>query len=242
MKLGLLACDFVPDELRDRFDDYPLMFAAALAGAGGEVEWQVYRAYAGELPAAANACDAYLITGSRAGAYDGQPWIAALESFVRDLVRQHVPLVGICFGHQLIAQALGGTVEKSPLGWGIGIHTYNTDRAAPWMRPSLPRFTVPVCHQDQVVALPGGAERLASSNHCENFLVQFNDTTLGIQGHPEFTHAYIGVLIDSRGDRLGAETGAAARASLSRDADNTVIMTWIANFLGLQPQAAAEHE
>ena len=65
-----------------------------------------------------------------------------------------------------ISQALGGTVEKSPRGWGIGVHTYDTDRAAPWMRPVLPRFTVPVCHQDQVVGLPGGADRLASSDHC----------------------------------------------------------------------------
>lgn len=242
MKLGLLACDFVPDELRDRFEDYPAMFAAAIAGAGVEVEWQVYRAYTGELPAAAQACDAYLITGSRAGAYDGEPWIAALESCVRDLVRQRVPLVGICFGHQLIAQALGGTVEQSPLGWGIGIHTYNTGIPAPWMRPPLPRFTVPVCHRDQVVALPDGAERLARSDHCENFLVQFNDTTMGIQGHPEFTRAYIGVLVELREDRLGAETGAAARASLSRDGDNIAIMTWIANFLGLQPAAATTHE
>lgn len=239
MKLGLLACDFVPDELRDRFEDYPRMFAAAIATAGVDVEWQVYRAYAEELPAAADACDAYLVTGSRAGTYDELDWIAALESFVRELVRQRVPLVGVCFGHQLIAQALGGTVAKSPLGWGIGIHTYHTDSAAPWMRPPLPRFTVPVCHQDQVVALPGGAERLASSDHCENFLVQFNDTTMGIQGHPEFTRAYISVLVDQREDRLGARIGAAARASLSRDADNVAIMTWIANFLTLPPPTPA---
>jgi len=242
MKLGLLACDFVPDQLRDRFEDYPVMFAAAIASTGIEVEWQVYRAYAGELPAGTKACDAYLITGSRAGTYDGEPWIAALESFVRDLVRQRVPLVGICFGHQLIAQALGGTVEKSPRGWGIGVHTYNTDRAAPWMRPALPRFTVPVCHQDQVVGLPGGADRLASSEHCENFLVQFNTTTMGIQGHPEFTPAYIGVLVDQREERLAAETSAAARASLSREPDNTAIMTWIVNFLGLAPRPPAAHE
>lgn len=233
MKLGLLACDFMPDELTDRFEDYPQMFAAAIASAGATVQWQVYRAYAGELPAAANACDAWLVTGSRAGAYDGHAWIGGLEAFVREIVSEAIPLVGICFGHQLIAQALGGTVEKSARGWGIGIHTYDTSTAAPWMRPPLPRFTVPVCHQDQVVALPGGARRLASSDHCENFLVQFNDTTIGIQGHPEFTHAYIAVLVGQRADRLDAQTGAAARASLSRDADNTAIMNWIANFLGL---------
>jgi len=209
------------------------MFAAAVASAGVDVEWRVYRAYAGELPSRLDDCDGYIMTGSRAGAYDDEPWIAALEDFVRRLGASSQRLVGICFGHQLIAQALGGAVEKSERGWGIGIHVYDTRGAVPWMDPALSRFTVPVCHQDQVMALPDGALRLASSDHCENFVIQFNDTMMGIQGHPEFTRDYVDVLLDLREIRIAPDTVAAARESLGRSHDNVTIMQWIANFLAL---------
>jgi GMP synthase-like glutamine amidotransferase len=232
-RLGLLACDFVPDELRDRFEDYPVMFAEAIASTGTNVELQTYRVYQGELPQHTDECDAYLISGARAGAYDGDAWIAALEVFIRALAASERPLVGVCFGHQVIAQALGGKVEKSPRGWGIGVNTYEADQPAPWMNPALPQFTVPVCHQDQVVQLPAGARRLAHSDQCENFLLQFNDTMMGIQGHPEFTRAYVGVLIDLRANLLAPETLAAARASLDQRGDNVAIMHWITNFLEL---------
>tara|TARA_R110002096_G_scaffold17266_28_gene59893 strand:+ start:1095 stop:1802 length:708 start_codon:yes stop_codon:yes gene_type:complete len=233
-RLGLLACDFVPDELRDRFEDYPVMFAEAVACTGSNVEWRTYRVYQGELPWRADECDAYIISGSRAGAYDGEAWIAALEAFIRELAASDRRLVGVCFGHQVVAQALGGTVEKSPRGWGIGIHTYDANEAAAWMTPAMTQFTVPVCHQDQVVRLPEGTRRLASSAHCENFLLQFNETMMGIQGHPEFTSAYVDVLIDLREQLLTPATLAAARASLDRSADNVAIMHWITNFLDLK--------
>lgn len=232
-RLGLLACDFVPDELRDRFEDYPVMFAEAIASTGANVEWRTFRVYEGELPLRPDECDAYLISGARAGAYDGHAWIAMLEAFIRELAASKRRLVGVCFGHQVIAQALGGRVEKSPRGWGIGVHTYAADQSAPWMNPALTQFTVPVCHQDQVVRLPDGARRFAHSDHCENFLLQFNDTMMGIQGHPEFTREYVDVLIDLREELLAPQTLAAARASLERQGDNVAIMHWITNFLEL---------
>lgn len=232
-RLGLLACDFVPDDLRDRFEDYPVMFAEAIASTGTNVEWQIYRVYQGELPQRPDECDAYLISGARAGTYDGDAWIAALEAFIRELAASDRRLVGVCFGHQMIAQALGGKVEKSPRGWGIGIHTYEADQPAAWMTPALTQFTVPVCHQDQVVRLPDGTRRLAHSDHCENFLLQFNETMMGIQGHPEFKRAYIDVLIGLREKLLAPETLAGARASLDQPGDNVAIMHWITNFLEL---------
>lgn len=233
-RLGLLACDFVPDELRDRFDDYPVMFAAAIASTGRDVEWQTYRVYDEQVPASIDECDGYIATGSRAGAYEDHPWIPILEQLIRGLVGSGRPLVGLCFGHQVMAQALGGSVEKSEQGWGIGVHRYETCAQAAWMDPALDVFTVPVCHQDQVMTAPGGAQVLASSPHCANFILQFNETMLGIQGHPEFDKDYIEVLLELRRELLPAPVHANAVESLSRRHDNLGIMQWIVNFLGIK--------
>ena len=235
-RLGLLACDFVPDDLRDRFEDYPVMFDAAIASADVDVEWRTYRVYDGELPDAIDECDGYITTGARSGAYDGDAWISLLEKFIRRMVGSRTPLVGICFGHQLIAQALGGEVKKWGKGWGIGIndHTIGNGIDYAWMQPTLKRFTIPVCHQDQVVSLPDGARLLASNGHCENFMVQFNDNMLGLQGHPEFHPDYIEVLLELRREIITGQVREDAVRSLTREHDNPRIMKWIANFLGVK--------
>ena len=235
-RLGLLACDFVPEELRDRFEDYPVMFASAIESASVEVQWQVYRTYAGEIPSSPDECDGYITTGSRNGAYDEQAWIAALEDFIRQLVESRQPLVGVCFGHQIIAEALGGKVEKSDRGWGIGVRRYEVLNGLQrrWLDPALAEFNVPVCHQDQVTRLPVGAQRLASSAHCENFMVLFNETMLGFQGHPEFSHDYIEVLLNLREKLVTGAVRDAAIRSLDEQGDNVKIMHWITNFLGIK--------
>ncbi|MFT4581200.1 MAG: GMP synthase-like glutamine amidotransferase [Gammaproteobacteria bacterium] len=234
-RLGLIACDVVPDELRDRFDDYPTMFEKAIASTSAKVQWQVYRAYREELPNSANECDGYIMTGSRNSAFDTEQWIRSLEQFIVGLVDGGQPLVGICFGHQVIAQALGGKVEKSDHGWGIGLRRYRTAEYPmhDWMHPPAEEFTVPVCHQDQVSELPQQAQLLASSKHCENFMVQFNESMLGFQGHPEFNKDYIHTLLDLRELTITGATRETALASLQRTGDNPTIMQWIVNFLGI---------
>jgi len=233
-RLGLLACDFVPDDLRDRFEDYPVMFAAALASTGKDVEWRTYRVYEGEVPQSAGECDGYIATGSRAGVYEGHSWIPVLEQFIRSLVGTGHPLVGLCFGHQVMAQALGGVAERSDQGWGIGLHHYQTHSSTNWMEPPMAEFTVPVCHQDQVTAVPDGARVLASSAHCANFIIEFNETMIGIQGHPEFEKTYIEVLLELRREIIPAPVHADGVESLNRSHDNLSIMQWITNFLGLK--------
>ncbi len=232
-RLGFLRCDHALGHLAERYGDYPEMFARAFAEVTDRIDWRVYDATAGELPNAVDECDGYLISGSRHGAYDALTWIAPLAEFIRRLADGGRPLVGLCFGHQIIAHALGAEVRKADQGWGIGIHAYHVDRPTAWMQPPRETFTVPVCHQDQVLSLPPGACRLASSAHCENFIVEYNPTTLGIQGHPEFERAFIAELVEWRHDSLPAQTYAAARKSLDRRHDNATVKTWILRFLGI---------
>ncbi len=232
-RLGFLLCDHVLEHFAEQFPDYPDMFAEAFGEVTTDIECQVCDITREELPPDANACDGYLISGSRHGAYDALPWIAGLETFIRDVAQNGQPMVGLCFGHQILGQALGGQVEIAPQGWGLGIREYEVLSDEPWMRPQRVRFVVPVCHQDQVIALPPGAVRLARNSHCENFIVRFTDRILGVQGHPEFSVEFMRMLVDWRKDRLPEATYLAALQSLDRAHDNRILKQWIITFLGI---------
>ena len=232
-RLGLLQCDVVPSELRDRFADYPEMFAAAFDNAGVKLEWRVYNLLNGEKPEKLSEVDGYITTGARAGVYDELDWYKSLVEVIRAIDSAKIPLVGICFGHQAIADALGGQVEMSDKGWGVGVCQYQTTASPAWMSPECPQFAVPVCHQDQVTALPAGSQLLASSDHCENFVVQFTPTSLGFQGHPEFNVDYVDTLIKLRQEILPKDIADAAKSSLETPHDNNMIIRWIAKFLNV---------
>ena len=230
-RLGLLQCDVVPEDLRDRFADYPDMFETAFANSAVDVDWRVYNVLDDQFPAAIDEVDGFITTGARAAVYDQMPWYNALAELIRTIDAAGVPLVGICFGHQAIADALGGEVINSPKGWGIGVHEYKTAGQAAWMSPAQPTFHVPACHQDQIVSLPPGSELLASNAHCENFIVQFSPSSLGVQGHPEFEPEYLDTLIELRREILPEAVASNAKASLHTPHDNITMIRWIANFL-----------
>ncbi|MGE0485559.1 MAG: type 1 glutamine amidotransferase [Gammaproteobacteria bacterium] len=231
-RLGLLLCDHVSTALGARFGDYPAMFEQAFAATGADIAWQVYDATAGELPRNTDECHGWLLSGSRHGAYEDLPWIAPLEHCLRAIVAAGRPLVGICFGHQVLAQALGGTVGLAPQGWGLGIHAYAVTRHDAFMQPALPSFRVPVCHQDQVTRLPPGARVLAASDHCPYFAVRYAPRAFGIQGHPEFSPAYLGALVESRRDNLPVEISRRAFETLTVAHDSDALKRWILHFLG----------
>lgn len=231
MKIGILQADDVNPVLQPEHGNYPQMFEKALRAVLPDCELPVYRVLDGELPATTTECDAWLITGSKFGVNDGLHWIEALSDFVRTLWAEQRPLVGICFGHQLMARALGGTVVKSDKGWGVGLSFNQVIERKPWMQPWQEELDLLVSHQDQVVVLPEEAQVLASSDFCPYYLIQYGECFLSVQGHPEFCVDYCRALMEMRRDTLPAPRLRAGRASLNAEADSQLMMQWIASFL-----------
>ena len=231
MKLGILKTDAVRPEWVPEFGEYPDMFMALLAQEDPALEFAVYDVEQGEYPADIDEVDAYLITGSKSSVYEDKAWIHRLENFVRELDRRCKKLVGICFGHQLVAQALGGRTEKSPKGWGVGLHTHRFSELPDWHDQGEPSFRVLVSHQDQVVENARGARVLASSDFCENAVCQVGDHILTFQGHPEFLSGYSREIMEFRREMIGEQAYTEGLASLACEPQSARVATWILKFL-----------
>lgn len=188
MRIGILQTGDAPEDLRTTEGDYPDMFQRLLAGRG--FEFRTWRVMDLQFPTDEEQAEGWLITGSRHGVYEDHAFIPPLEAFIRDAYNAHVPLVGICFGHQIVAQALGGRVEKHPGGWSVGPTDYRFGDEV---------LTLNAWHQDQVVQVPEGAEVIADSDFCANAALVYDDHILTVQAHPEFPDSFIDGLIRTRG-------------------------------------------
>jgi len=223
MKLAILEAGAPPPALEERFGRYPAMFEKLLG-----LEARSYDVQAGALPPDVGRHDAYLVTGSAAGVYDDLPWIPKLITFLR-AAKGRARLVGICFGHQVMAEAFGGRVEKSAKGWGVGLHAYPIVRHEGWMDP-VPLVAAPASHQDQVVAAPPDAELTASSLFTPYAGFAWPDgSAISFQFHPEMSPDFARALYESRRDRL--PNADAAIASLDGPNDSARIGEWIRRFL-----------
>jgi len=235
MKLGILQCDDVRTSLHADFGDYAAMFEALFLQVDSELELHFYRVIDGQFPQHVDECDAYICSGSKWSVNDDDLWIRQLEDFTRTLYYAKKGLVGICFGHQMIAKALGGQVEKSPRGWGVGIVHADVLVEQSWMQPKQGNIALVVCHQDQVSQLPNNGRVLMSNTFCPYSMFQVGDHFLGLQGHPEFTSRYSSALMAQRRDIIPVETINAAMDSLgpsySYQADYKLITKWILRFL-----------
>ena len=230
MRIGLLECDHVDDRYRHLSGDYSDMFTAMFA-ASPDVELVRYDVVNGELPVSPAECDGWLATGSRKSAYDDDEWIHRTSGFIRAAAATDAPFVGICFGHQLLAHALEGTVERAPAGWGAGILAVEVTQKQPWMEPFHSEARLHFMHQDQVTRLPAGGETVWSAAHCPVAAFTVGDTMLGIQAHPEFTVAYAEALLTDRTERIGGDKAGAALESLTTPTNEAVVTQWIVNFL-----------
>jgi GMP synthase-like glutamine amidotransferase len=230
MNIGLLQCGKVQDELAAKHGQYPAMFSTLLQKINPSFTWAIYDVEQGELPNNIDDCDAYLISGSHHGVYDHLPWIAPLQEFIRQLFIAQKKTIGICFGHQLVAQALGGKVIKSPKGWGVGISTSTVIQNKPWMNPARHTFNLIISHQDQVVELPSDAEILAGNEFCTFYMTQIG-SIVTIQGHPEFSTAYARSVLERRKDILTTEIYEQGLNSLTLEKDDAIIAQWMVNFI-----------
>lgn len=229
--IAILKTDSVRPEWVERFGEYPDMFQTLLRRANRHLDFTVYDVQEGEYPKSLEDHGAYLITGSKAGVYEEHLWLPPLVEFVRDLVEAEIPLIGICFGHQLVAQALGGSVGKSDKGWGVGVHRHEWRFKPEWLAMPDPDFKVLVSHQDQVHEVPSELQVLAGSDFCPIAALYKPGTVLTFQGHPEFVPEYSKTLMVSREDRIGDEALPKALASLDQGHDGDALAQVILAFL-----------
>ncbi len=219
MKIGILITGHPPENMTDggTYDKY---FARLLGDDGFTYEaWTVVD---GELPNSVEEADGWLITGSKHGAYETHDWIPPLEDFIRESYAAHRPMIGVCFGHQVIAQAMGGKVEKFKNGWSIGRTEYDIKGQ---------NFALNAWHQDQVVERPEMAEVIGSTDFCENAALLYDDRMWTIQPHPEYGHDFIEGLIKTRGKGVVPDAQLeTATAALGGSLNNADIASQMAEF------------
>ncbi len=228
MRIGLLMMGHVDPKSRHIAGDYPELFGALLEPVG--IELVRYDLDEGQFHDSTAECDGWICSPSRLSTYDDVAWLADAEELLRRIIAAEAPYVGICFGHQLLAQALGGRVEKSPAGWGVGIRTYDVVDAQPWMVPPTQQVRLIGSHQDQVVQLPADAKLVFTSDYCPNGGFSIGERAWTIQVHPEFIPPLADHLLAGRVELIGAERVAAARASLDGPLDRELVAQWIGAF------------
>lgn len=232
MDIGILQCDSVNPDLQDKFGDYPDMYGQLLSIDGYPgVTFTTYNLAKNHFPESVNDCDAWLLSGSKWSAYDVDEWITTTHQFVRELHAKRRPTIGICFGHQLICSALGGTVGKPDVGWGVGVHTIQICNHRSWMDPRRNTLSLVVSHQDQVLEPPAEAKLLASHSFCPYDMFEIGRHMLTMQGHPEYSKAYGRALMDIRRDIIGELVYQQGIDSLKKNTDSGIAAHWMLRFL-----------
>jgi GMP synthase (glutamine-hydrolysing) len=193
-------------ELAARRGDYEAWIAAGMGVAPERV--QVASAYAGDALPAPAALAGIVVTGSSAMVSHREPWSERAGAWLAHAARGGTPLLGICYGHQLLAHALGGRVDKNPRGREIG--TIEIDLAADARRDPLfeelpPRVRMQATHVESVVELPAGARLLASSARDPHQAFAWGERAWGVQFHPEFDADVIRAYLRARREPILAE-------------------------------------
>ena len=231
--LGFLETDTLYPDLLDDYRSYGNMFRRFFTSLGADLNFRFYQVQQGELPTTPGECDAYLITGSKAGVYEDLLWIPPLRNWVQQAFANGEKMIGICFGHQLLAHSLGGHAARSPKGWGIGVHTTRVVQHPVWVNDDLSHLRLIYSHRDQVEILPQGARRLLSSDFCENAGFYIGNQVLSFQGHPEFTVEFTERLLPRRRDCIGPAVFDQGMATLSQPTEAETAGRWVLGLIRL---------
>jgi GMP synthase-like glutamine amidotransferase len=231
MKIALLEADHTNEDLRAVHGDLPDIYRSFFAG-GGECSLDAFDLTRGERPPADHACDAFVLTGSRHAATGDEPWMDWLRSFIREGVRRGARFVGFCFGHQVLAHALGGRVARSERGWNVGVRPLAIRRWADWMRPRVGAMHLVFNHRDQVVEAPPGAVVLAGDELCPVQMFSLGDRILGLQAHPEYSIQYQEALMRVASGLPRDALEDARRRNRAHEPDGLTMLRWIQQFIG----------
>lgn len=236
MKLVFIEVGRPPEPIGDSFGCYPKMLEDLIAPHFDKPEFQTCSMLDGDALPCLDNVDGVVIMGSPHSVYDDIPWIEPLMDLIREASSKKVPQIGICFGHQLIAKALGGDVRKAPQGWGIGRHTYEVNELPEFLKDAnaheVEKLNVLVSHQDQVLEPPKGAKVLASSDFTPNAVIYYEEhCALTTQAHPEFTSDFAYALIASRrGTRFSEDFADKALETVHDPIDRNVLANWMVSF------------
>lgn len=237
LRICILESDDLHPTMQDAFIGFGQMFKKLFAGQDAELECQIFNVVRGEYPEADQRFDAYLVSGSKADSFGEEPWIVILRTYLRERFLQGDVLLGICFGHQILALVLGGNTQRSNKGWGIGVHRYRLACKPDWLPKAVDEFQLLISHRDQVTALPAGATLLAHSDFCENAAFIHGQQVLCFQGHPEFTHDFSRTLLQIRQSIYCPEEYEAACQSLQDRHDGQTIALWMLCFVKAAKEA-----
>lgn len=231
MKLTIIQTGDVPAPLRNQFGPYRRMFETMFDGTGQGFSYDLVAASDGEPLPDASTLEGIVITGSAAGVYDDFPWLDPLRAFIRDAYAKRTPMLGVCFGHQIMADALGGDVRKSEKGWGLGRHTYGVTTRPDFMRNAPAALAVACSHQDQVLVPPDEAEVILASDFTPNAgLAYRNGAALSFQPHPEFADDYTIALAELRRGKAPDSVVETALASVAKPSDSGEVAGYIGQF------------
>ncbi|UCG72039.1 MAG: hypothetical protein JSV45_12380 [Chromatiales bacterium] len=233
IRVGLL--DTIPADfyLEGEASD-PQKFMDMFAAAGLAFSYETWHVAEGEMPESLDECDAWLITGSPCSVYEDLPWIPVLETFIREAFEAAKPQVGVCFGHQIVARALGGHVAKAETGWVLGRHHLRVNVERHWMAQTLDEYTLHYINQDQVIDLPPTVRLLGESPRCPNALYEAEGRVLCIQPHPEQPVSSMQIFTDvllHKGAITEAEHQDCYATLESGTADSTLVAGWLGQFI-----------
>jgi GMP synthase-like glutamine amidotransferase len=226
-RIGLLLVGHIDAGSLHVGGDYPELYDELLRPLG--IELTTYRCDIGQMPDSVHEQDGWMCSPSRLSVYDDVAWLRDVEQMLRDLIATETPYVGICFGHQLMAQALGAEVRKADYGWGIGAKHYDIVEPQKWM-DSDDTVVLAASHQDQVQQLPDGARLFARADYCPVGGMLIGERAWTLQVHPEFSPALADSLLATRLELFGEEKASAARATLAEPLHQQRVAGWISRF------------